>query len=122
MSFLDDLGKNISSKGAKAGTVVKEKTESIKLSNSISAQHVREKEVYERIGKIYFDLHKDDENIDEQYQKDFADVKAILEDIASLTTQLNALKKTVTCPRCGAEVPKTAAFCGNCGNKMDTEG
>lgn len=118
MSFFDDLGKNISSKSQAASAAVKEKTETLKLNNAISAQKARQKDIFTEIGRIYYELHKDDEDIAAELVELFNQVKTIQTEIDSLSDQLSGLKKTVTCPQCGAEIAKGVAFCSNCGNKL----
>lgn len=118
MSFFDDLGKNITTKGQAASAAVKEKTEIIKINNAISAQKARQNDVFTEIGKVYYEMHKEDENIEESLVSLVDQVKSFDKQIEQLNLELDAYKKTVVCPICGKEVEKTMAFCGNCGNKL----
>ncbi len=119
MSFFDDLGKNIQSKSQAASAMVKEKADTLKINNAISAQKARQKDVMTEIGKAYYEAHKDDEQIDEAFKEFFDQIKSYEDEIANLNEQLAGLKKTTTCPGCGAEVDKGVAFCGKCGTKIE---
>ena len=116
MSFWDDLGKNITETSNKATTVVKEKAEYLKLTNAISAQRNREKELYQEIGKKYFEMCGDAPQ--PEFEELFSNVKGIKRDIKRLNNELSQYKKTTTCPACGQSIIKDSAFCNKCGEKI----
>ena len=116
MSFWDDLGKNITATSNKASNAVKEKAEYIKLSNAISAQRNREKELYQEIGKLYFE--KNHEEPQQEFVELFSSVKEIKRDIKKLNNELAQYKKNITCPLCGQSISKDSTFCNKCGEKI----
>lgn len=70
------------------------------------------------LGKAYLDLHRDD------YEPAFA---SWMQSIQKLEAEKQAykqkwmdLKGIVICRHCGAESPKEARYCGNCGQRLST--
>lgn len=118
MSFIDDLEKNITDKGAQASAIVREKAEVLRINNAIAAQRVREKEAYQKIGKIYYDRVKGYDVSTDRMDSAIDELEAVLSEIDNLNESLDSIKKFVKCPVCGFEVSKDASFCGGCGNKM----
>ena len=116
MAFFENLGQNISNKGAAAAQKVKDVTEMSKLNSAISSEEKKINEYYTAIGRKFYEANV--ENAPEEYVNFFNNIKesnALIEDYKK---QIAALKKTVTCPGCGNEVEKTSAFCNKCGYNM----
>ena len=76
---------------------------------------------YETLGRICFETLKNGEaKLDEN--DDVAELKASIEDklekIKEYEDQLDAQKKVVICPDCGAKCPAEAVFCSKCGKRL----
>ena len=62
MGFLDQLKDTITDAGAKAQTKAKEVADTVSLKNQIHTEEKKQMELFVRLGKAYFEAHKDDEN------------------------------------------------------------
>ena len=117
MGFLDQLKDTITDAGAKAQTKAKEVADTVSLKNQIHTEEKKQMELFVRLGKAYFEAHKDDEN--DAKVADITTIKASIEAIKNLNDQLSALKGTRVCANCGEEVDKDAVFCPKCGAKSE---
>jgi len=103
------------------------KSELNPLQNSLLAENMnRWAEVYftnppERRDEAVADLLRELE--EEQRQRDVQPRGARVTSLPSreLSVQRRTSEKMVYCPSCGVENPDTHQFCGNCGEKIDTE-
>lgn len=121
MGFFDDLSKNIQSKSQVAGAAIKEKTDTIKIKNSINANNARINDVYKEIGEKFYAAHKTDEQLEFMYVELFEKIKGFEKENEELNNQLNEVKKIVKCPNCGKENDKEAAFCFSCGSQLPSK-
>ena len=116
MAFFDDLGKKISQAGQSAVQKTKDMTDTVRINGAISEEEKKIDSYYYQIGKLYYAMHKTD------YESDFAGMMAALQEseakIREYRQQLQEIKGTVLCERCGTEVSGDAAFCNACGNPM----
>ena len=91
-----------------------ETPEIIQRNEQIEAEKNRIREACLRMGKAYFDAHKDDPVPE-------ADVKAVsdaTEAILTLQAEIRELKGLVICPACKQEISKDVVFCNYCGHRM----
>lgn len=84
----------------------------------IASEKAKRAKDFEKLGEIYFELIKDDENVDNQTKEL---VKAIVEKnekINSLNEEINSAKNKRICPNCAALIEEDAVFCSKCGEKI----
>lgn len=116
MAFFDELGKKVSEAGQKTLQKTKELSDTARLNSMLSDEERRIDNYYFEIGKLYAFLHGND------YEEDFATMIQGIEDakckMQDLKKQIQEVKGVQTCEKCGAEVPKEAAFCSSCGGMM----
>lgn len=116
MAFFDDLGKKVSEAGQKTIQKTKEFSDTSRLNSMISDEEKRINNNYYQIGKLYVALRGN------SYEEDFATmISAIYESelkIKEYKKQIQDIKGVQRCEKCGAEVPREAAFCSSCGVAM----
>lgn len=117
MAFYDNLKDKISKTGQDAIQKTQNIADATKLSMTNNQIEKSNKELYEKIGRIYF----------EKYQNtiDDADILELTNQLLSNqgqikanTDQIYALKGVQPCPGCGAEVTKGVKFCAKCGTQV----
>lgn len=70
------------------------------------------------IGQIVYDTHRGKETEETVLEGKLAQIDAKKEAIAQLQAEINQLKKSKSCPQCGAACSKEDAFCKKCGMKL----
>ncbi|MBR5923381.1 MAG: zinc-ribbon domain-containing protein [Clostridia bacterium] len=80
----------------------------------------REKD-FTALGKIYFDIVKDDENASETVKVKVEDIKAKSAEIERLSKEIQSAKNKLICKNCGAGIAKNSVFCNICGAKVGEE-
>ena len=119
MSFFDNLGKKVSQATQTVTQKGKELAEITKLNFSVSEEEKKINENYTKIGKLFV------QKIGDRSEGDFLplvnEIKASEEKIAQIKAQLNAIRGTVTCPKCKAELTEEAVFCTSCGERVKPE-
>lgn len=75
---------------------------------------------FETLGRICFEAFDSDEaKLDEESVAELkASIKEKLEKIKEYEDRLDAQKKVVICPDCGAKCPVEAVFCSKCGKRL----
>lgn len=116
MGFFDDLGKRVSDVGQRAVQKTQEMSEVARFNSMITQNESKINDIYYQIGKLYANVHKNDA------EEDFV---GMVKTVNELEQQNNEIRKKIQdvkgvqrCPKCGAEVPKEAAFCNFCGTPM----
>lgn len=84
--------------------------------NSLKAK--REKD-YTALGKIYFDIVKDDENAPETVKVKVEDIRAKTAEIERLAREIQNAKNKLICKNCGANIAKNSIYCNICGAKVE---
>lgn len=119
MEFLD----NAVTKAKEVFDVACQKTGEVigtsKQKIDIASMESKRSKDFEALGKLYFELVKEQE-IENQSIKDIVDeIKAKNEKISNLQAELNAIKNKKLCDNCKCYVENDAQFCKNCGAKLD---
>lgn len=125
MSFMDKLygvaekvGDTVE-KGAKTVTDGSKKvTEKMKLKKEISNTESEMNNAYIRIGKKYFELHSASPS--EEYIDEVNSIKAGINKIEQLKSELALLEDKYPCPNCGVLFTKGSKFCAKCGANVET--
>lgn len=86
--------------------------------NLASLKSKREKD-FALLGKIYFELVKDDENASEEVMSLVEEIDSKSEKIEQLEAEIRYMKYQRVCTECGASVDAKSTFCNNCGAKLD---
>ena len=109
MGFFDDLGKRVSDVGQRAVQKTQEMSEVARFNSMITQNESKINDIYYQIGKLYANVH----------------FVGMVKTVNELEQQNNEIRKKIQdvkgvqrCPKCGAEVPKEAAFCNFCGTPM----
>ena len=102
---------NVGKKATEIADLSKLKMSAAQLSREISNQ-------FELIGRAVYDADKAGENADRAVKEGMEAVDALYQELNAVTEKIQELKKTVTCPECGARLEKGNAFCPKCGAKL----
>lgn len=76
---------------------------------------------FEALGKIYFEMIKDEEIEDFEIKDLVLEIKDKNEKIDALKEEINNAKNKRTCPVCKATIDKLSVYCNICGAKLEIE-
>ena len=99
----------------KTGEIVTTEKQKISIA---SLKSKREKDFAE-LGKLYFEMIKDDDDIDDYTRNLVNTINEKSEEIVRLNAEIQSAKNKRTCPYCGANIEKTSAICNICGKELD---
>lgn len=116
MSFITDIGKNISSKGKEISQKAKIMSETSSLNNIVKGEECKVDFQYKTIGKLYFEKYKD--NPGEEFAEAIENIKNSMEKIEQTKEEIVRIKSKYNCPKCGAPFKNGAIFCSKCGEKL----
>lgn len=117
MTFFEELGKTIADKSKVVVDKAKDMTEVIQLKSQISSERSIIEETYARIGRAYFDAHKN--QTEDPYMDEFNQIKSRMKKIEALEEMVSKLEGTRVCAECGAKVDRNSIFCGKCGARLE---
>ena len=116
MAIWDDIMKKATAVSEKAVKQAKDLSEVAKLKLQIVEAEKAAEDAYAKLGRLYAAAHRSD------YEEGFASVMAAVtnaeQTVKTLHQQLQDAKGVTVCEKCGAEVPKDAAFCSACGAEI----
>ena len=118
MAFFDKLSETLTNASKDVSQKAKDLSGVAKLTMDIHTKEDQLQKMYAQIGKLYFESHKDDETTDYEQMSQIKDTLATIEDMKK---ELNELKGTKVCPRCGQEVKAADAYCKSCGAKLEDD-
>ena len=119
MSFFNKLGEKITQTSQSAAQKTKVTAETLKLKSMISDEEKCINNLYQQIGKIYYDTFGD--NTDQPFVGQLiVKIKESEEKISTYEDQVKQLKGVTSCPKCGGEVQQGSPFCGSCGTALST--
>lgn len=119
MDFFSKLGDSIVSATQEVGEKAKGITDVAKLQYEMRSKEDFLNKQYQEIGKIFYQENKD--AAPEAYTSLFEEVVAAQKRIEEIKEQIAYTKGGKACPKCGAVVSGSAAFCSKCGAKMDED-
>ncbi len=119
MSFISDIGKNISSKGKELSQKAKVMSETSSLNNIIKAEEYKIDFQYKAIGKLYFEKYQDAP--EEEFSEAVETIKSSIEKIQKTKEEITKVRSKFNCPKCGAPFKHGALFCSKCGEKLPEE-
>ena len=112
-----DLGKKLSKLGQDTKNGVQKMSDSVSISNRISAEKKSLERLFAAIGES---VYKESPDIPKEGLEDeWAAVKVAYANIASLGEQLDHVKGIIYCPNCGRPADKGDKFCAKCGFRLD---
>ena len=119
MAFLNDLSKKISQTSQDVVKKTKDSSEIYRLEGMISEEDRKINSIYQQLGKLYYELHKD------SYEISFEAMVLQINDCENrkiqCLEQIDKIKGIKKCPQCGSEIPYTAKFCNSCGSQLEVE-
>ncbi len=118
MAFFEDLGKKITQTSQGVVQKTKDTAEIIKFNGMISDEEKRINNLYNQIGKRYFEIHSD--SCEQALESFVSEIKTAQKKIEDYTEQVKKLKGIVRCPNCGGDVQCSSPFCSTCGFSMET--
>ncbi|MCD8396925.1 MAG: hypothetical protein LUD12_07070 [Lachnospiraceae bacterium] len=115
MTF-DDITSKVRQISMDTVAEVQKMNEVRQLNSNINAEKKKIHSMYAEMGKKLYDKYR--ENPLEEFESEFAALKAEFENIEALRGQVRAKKGVTLCPNCKMEVGEFERFCSNCGCKM----
>jgi len=119
MAFFEGVGRKISQSGQAAAQKAKNMAETVRLNGLIADEEKRISAAYLQIGKAYCESLG--ENPGEPFARPAAEIADAKAKIAAYAAQLDQIKGTARCPKCGAEVSSGARFCNSCGSPLNVQ-
>ena len=116
MGLFDEIGKKIAKSGQETVKKAKEIADTAKFNSQISEEQRALKEFYAQIGEKYYAAFKDSPHDD--FAQPCERITAGLRRIAELQAEIQKIKNTKICPKCGAACPANVLFCGSCGESL----
>jgi len=116
MSLLDGIGKKISQTGQDTVKKAKSFVEANKINNQIAEEQRALNTFYSQIGEKYYRLYKDAPA--DEFAQLCDRITAGVIRIAELQTEVQRLKNTRMCPKCGAVCQINVQFCSTCGAQL----
>ena len=117
MDFFSKLGSKITDTTDKVSQKAKDAVELTKLKSQVSTEEGRIQAAFLEIGKKFFEQNAGE--VSEEFVENFNIINEAKAKIAELTATIMDIKGTYNCPNCGTEVATSAAFCANCGTKLE---
>ena len=115
-----DLGKKLSKLGQDTKNGVQKVSDSVSISNRISAEKKSLGRLFAMIGET---IYKESPDVPKEGLEDeWAAVKVAYANIASLSEQLNHVKGIIYCPNCGRPAADGDKFCAKCGFRLEPAG
>ena len=119
MAFFNKLGATISSKSKDLAQKAKVMAEIANLNSCISSEEEKINQALQDIGKLFYEKNK--EAIPPEYQDFFNNIHQSKEAIEKHQQEIRQIKNVKHCSSCGAEMPETSVFCGDCGAEQAVE-
>lgn len=117
MALFDNIGKKITATTQNVVRGTKDFTDIARLNSLISDEQKQIENLYAQIGKLYYDSAEHD--ADSALGKLCLTITASNERIAKHNEEIREIKGSRRCPKCGADVPLSSAFCGVCGSNIE---
>ena len=118
MEFLD----NAVAKAKEAWDIISKKTgEAVSVGKQkfdISSLEVKLSKEYEKLGKVYFNMIKDQNPENEKVAKIVASIKEKKQEIKVCKDKLNETRNKRVCPNCGATIDDDSIYCNFCGTEL----
>lgn len=121
MGFFDDLSKKASETYRNTAEKTNKLTREMKLKSLINEDKGKIEKIYAEIGKIVYEKHLREENIDikSELVEQCAKIDAYAKEIEDMNNEMRTLKDLRLCTKCGAEIALSAKFCPSCGAKQE---
>ncbi|HHW47940.1 MAG TPA: zinc ribbon domain-containing protein [Clostridiaceae bacterium] len=113
MSFFNKISDKLSSTGKDVAKKTKDLAEIAKLNMRINSEENNIKNLYNKIGELYYELFHDCPH--EKLAPLCASVTESKKKISDYQNQIQAIKAVKKCVNCGAEIYDSAIYCSNCG-------
>ena len=112
MGFFNELSDSIVNTTKDLGKMAQNATDATKMSYDKKVKEAELSKLYEKLGRKYYESHKDEES------EDILAITAAINKIQELSNDILEKKGAKPCPKCGAVVKDGASFCSNCGEKI----
>ena len=118
MSFFNKIGEKITQTSQSAAHKTKIAAETLKLKSMISEEEKNINNIYQQIGKMYYETFGD--NTEQPFVGQLiTKIKDSEEKISTYEDQVKKLKGITNCENCGGDVQEEAPYCGSCGSAMN---
>lgn len=121
MSQFDQFIKQAKSAADAAGKKTGEFVELSKLKLSAGQIRSQIKEKEEKLGNAVYLMHKEGYQNDQFVEATVKELDELTEQLTEVEEKINRLKKTISCPCCGAVNPLESLYCGQCGCKLNND-
>ncbi|MBQ7677572.1 MAG: zinc-ribbon domain-containing protein [Lachnospiraceae bacterium] len=112
MDFFEKLSDTAIAIGKEVSDRAKDVSSCAMLQYDIRSREGYLNELYQDLGKKYYEDHKDDEDAD------FTEIDGLIKELDEMRRELMEKKGADKCPKCGNYVAKDADYCSKCGKQL----
>jgi len=113
MGFFDELSDSIVSTTQDLGKMAQNAGNMTKIQYDMKVKQLEVNKLYEKLGRKYYEEHKDEDS------EDLQEIKELELKLQELNDELMQKKGGKACPKCGALVKTGAMYCSSCGEKVN---
>lgn len=119
MEYINKIGEEV----GKAVRFISKETgklvESAKLTYTASDIESQLNKIYTAIGKSFYDICIAEDNIPEEFAKEFECVAELKRQLENAKDKISEIKNTKKCTACSASLNEGDAYCRKCGAKSE---
>lgn len=119
MATFDDVKDSLFTAGKEITQKAKDVSEIARLRIDIRTKEDFIDNQFKELGKAYYEARKDAEDVDPEEGNQFIGIEEALAEIARMKDEIQNLKGSIVCPKCGSKMAEGAVFCSKCGAKLD---
>ena len=113
MGFFDELGDEIVNTTKDIGKMAQNAGDITKLQYEKKVKEQELSKLYEKLGKKYYEDHKEEDN------EDFTEIKDCLTVLKEINDSIVERRGGKSCPKCGNIVKNGDMYCSSCGEKVN---
>ena len=121
MELWDDISKKVGDAANAVGRGAEKLTDMAKLKYTLTVRQGKLEKIFESIGRLRYDEIVNSADNTEVVSELISDAEPVKAEIAELRERLDERTGSAHCAKCGAKIPRGAAFCPSCGEKQQTE-
>lgn len=114
--FANDAANAINDAAKDVSAGAKEFSDKSKLKRAIKTEESKITNLYAAIGEK---LYKANSMAPAGYEQEFESIKASMDEMTKLQSELDKLEAASKCPGCGAKISNGQKFCQGCGKNLE---
>lgn len=121
MEFWDKFYKKVTKAANYTAKETEKYTEITKVKFNLMREKSRLEDAYKKLGELYYTQMKTSETDENAISLAYDKIEKSIVEIEKLSAQINILKDTKVCEKCGNKLEKGMDYCPKCGAKQAEE-